>query len=83
VISVRKNQIYHKEEAHASKLDVGMLNENFGFHCLHYSVSEASGHLKIKILNKKRQKCKVGVRTKEIQDGAKEVSDFIPLCEEI
>lgn len=51
---VRKHQKYHKEEALASKLDTALMNEDFGFHCLHYSVSEASGHLKIKILNKKR-----------------------------
>ena len=31
-----------------------MKNENFGFKCLHYSVSEASGSLKIAIKNKRK-----------------------------
>ena len=40
-------------------------NPKFGFSCLHYSVSEAAGAIKIKILNKSKTAGSVWVRTKE------------------
>jgi len=40
-------------------------NPKFGFSCLHYSVSEAAGAIKIKILNKSKAAGSVWVRTKE------------------
>lgn len=40
-----------------------MKNENFGFSCLHYSVSEGIGKVDIEILNKKRIHADVLVKT--------------------
>lgn len=37
----------------AENIDASLKNDNFGFNCLHYSVSEASGSLQIMVLNKK------------------------------
>lgn len=50
------------------------MNERFGFKCLHYSVSEASGSLKIAVLNKKRTAGKVRVVT--IDAEAKAGDDY-------
>ena len=37
----------------AENIDASLKNDDFGFNCLHYSVSEASGSLQIMVLNKK------------------------------
>ena len=47
----------------ASVLSDKQRNELYGFSCLHYSVSEASGHLKVKILNKTGKPGSIMVRT--------------------
>lgn len=52
-------------------------NPKFGFSCLHYSVSEAAGALRIKILNKTKIACSVGVRTKDGEACAQD--DYIPV----
>lgn len=44
-------------------LETGKKHKTFGFHCLHYSVSESSGYLLVKVLNKSNDNCSVGVRT--------------------
>jgi hypothetical protein len=51
--AIAKGQIMKEEHAHAKNIAESEKNPNFGFTCLHYSVSEASGHLKIEINNKK------------------------------
>ena len=51
-----------------------MKNEYFGFKCLHYSVSEASGSLKIAVLNKKKTEGSVRVIT--IDAEAKAGDDY-------
>jgi hypothetical protein len=51
-----------------------MKNEKFGFNCLHYSVSEASGNLQIMILNKK--KIEGSVRVLTIDAEAKAGEDY-------
>jgi hypothetical protein len=49
-------------------------NDNFGFSCLHYSVSEASGQIKIAIINKNKT---IGrVRACTIDQEAKAGEDF-------
>lgn len=58
-----------KEHLHAEGLDEKDKNPNFGFKCLHYSVSEASGYIRINVDNKKRTSGTVRVCT--IDDGAK------------
>jgi hypothetical protein len=54
-----------RENRKASSLKEEQKNPKFGFSCLHYSVSEAAGALKIEILNKSKQAGSVWVRTKE------------------
>ena len=51
-----------KQELKSSE-HVDNKHEDFGFPCLHYSVSEASGSLKIAITNKRGTSCAVRVRT--------------------
>ena len=47
----------------ADNLDDNQKNDEFGFNCLHYSVSEASGSIQIMILNKKKSSCRIRVCT--------------------
>jgi solute carrier family 8 (sodium/calcium exchanger) len=42
---IAKGEIMKQEHAHADLLDERVKNERFGFKCLHYSVSEASGNI--------------------------------------
>ena len=65
----------------ANKLAENLRHEEFGFNCLHYTVSESSKYLKVKIINKKKAAVSVGIRTREFEDGssAKPNKDFIPL----
>ena len=60
---IAKGEILKQEHAHAENIDDREKNPHFGFYCLHYSVSEASGTIKIKILNKTGKKGSVRVRT--------------------
>ena len=60
---VAKGQILKLEHAHAEHLDETLKNDYFGFSCLHYSVSEASGHIRIIILNKRGIACQVRATT--------------------
>ena len=64
-----------EEQISKLKLDLEKLkNENFGFKCLHYSVSEASGHITIIVLNKTGFAGRVRVKT--INDLAKAGDDY-------
>jgi len=57
-------------------------NQNFGFNCLHYSVSEASGSLSIMVINKLKTACKVRVRTIDAEAKAKTAThagDYVAL----
>lgn len=60
---IAKGEILKQEHAHAENIEEKLKNENFGFICLHYSVSEASGSLRINIVNKKGVAGKVRVLT--------------------
>jgi len=60
---VKHGEIYRKEHLMAHQLDVSKKNNLYGFTCLHYSVSESSGHLRIKMSNKTATAGRVGVRT--------------------
>jgi hypothetical protein len=51
-------------------------NDNFGFECLHYSVSESSGKLTIKVVNKKKEAA--AVRATTIDGDAKAGEDYLP-----
>jgi hypothetical protein len=56
-------------------------NPNFGFTCLHYSVSEAAGTLRIKILNKTEKAGTAMVRT--VDGDAIANDDYVPLDQRI
>ena len=71
---IAKYEVIKTEHAQADKIDDSLRNERFGFKCLHYSVSEASGSLKIAILNKKKVPGKVRVVT--IDAEAKAGDDY-------
>lgn len=49
---VAKGEIIKQEHVQAAHIDDAEKNEHFGFRCLHYSVSEASGSIRIHVLNK-------------------------------
>ena len=63
--AIAKNEVFRSENAHAEFLEDKVKNENFGFKCLHYSVSESSGTLQIHVQNKKGTAGRVRVRTKD------------------
>lgn len=46
---VQKGQILRRENLHASMVEAELRNPTVGFYCLHYSVSEGSGYLLVKI----------------------------------
>jgi solute carrier family 8 (sodium/calcium exchanger) len=71
---VAKGEILRKEHLHADGFDEKEKNPNFGFKCLHYSVSEASGSIRILIDNKKRTAGTVRVCT--IDAEAKAGDDY-------
>lgn len=68
-IKVGKGEKLKLEHAHADKLDDNEVNENYGFRCLQYSVSEACGTLEVTVNNKKRVAGSVRIAT--VEDGAK------------
>ena len=69
-----KGEIFKQEHRHAEHIEEHLKNESFGFKCLHYSVSEASGHIQIMILNKKG--VSTAVHAKTIDAEAKAGDDF-------
>ena len=75
--AVAKYAVLRRENKQASTLSAAQRNDFFGFSCLHYSVSEASGSLKIKILNKSGKPGSVMFRT--IDGEAKGGTDYKPL----
>jgi len=52
--AIAKGEVFKRENALAENMDDNEKNPDFGFNCLHYSVSEASGILQVMILNKKK-----------------------------
>jgi len=42
---ISKGEVYKKQELLAENLGENLKNPEFGFQCLHYSVSEAAGRL--------------------------------------
>lgn len=63
----------------ADSIDEKLKNSDFGFQCLHYSVSEASGSICIQVLNKKLKASKVLVKT--VDDQAKAGEDYQELIQ--
>jgi len=60
---VAKHEIYKAEHVSADALDEKDKNANFGFRCLHYSVSESSKFIEIHVLNKTKRAGSVKVMT--------------------
>ena len=73
---INKNEIYRFESNHSKHLASEHRHEDFGFNCLNFAVSESSGFIKVKVHNKKKATCEIGVRTVLIPDGAKPGKDF-------
>lgn len=76
---IKKGQQYRKEHVQASSFDQNMKNDNFGFKCLHMSVSESIDKCRIQVINKHKTEGEVGVRTRD--DTATANDDFIPINE--
>lgn len=73
--NIAKGQILKEEHSHADHLDVSLKNEFFGFKCLHYSISEASGTLRVVVCNKKGIASRVRIVTEDAE--AKSGHDYV------
>lgn len=71
---VVKGMKYMNEEAYAKELKSSELNKNCGFPCLHYSVSEGAGTLKVEVVKKCSGSLRVGVKT--VDDTANAGEDY-------
>mmetsp|Transcript_13616 Transcript_13616/g.23178 ORF Transcript_13616/g.23178 Transcript_13616/m.23178 type:complete len:475 (-) Transcript_13616:216-1640(-) len=76
-----KGEVFRQEHRHAEHIEDHLKNDSFGFKCLHYSVSEASGHIQIMIINKRKVAGKVLVKTLDAE--AKAGEDYEELVEEL
>jgi solute carrier family 8 (sodium/calcium exchanger) len=72
---------HQQEEKLAKDEGDGELNPKIGFKCLHYSVVESSGSIKITLIKKCDEAMTFGVRTKD--DTAKVVEDYNALDKQI
>lgn len=72
--AIAKGEVMKAEHEHAEFLEEKFKNGDFGFNCLHYSVSEASGSLKVMVINKRGVACSVRVVTQDAE--AKGGEDF-------
>lgn len=61
----------------ADTLEEHQRNPDFGFPCLHYSVSEGAGMLRVKITNKTGKEVSIGVRTVDAE--ATSPKDYIAI----
>lgn len=80
-IAVGKGEKLKLEHAHADKLAASEVNENYGFRCLQYSVSEACDKLEVTVNNKKRTAgsvriCTVGGEAKGGPANSTEKRDY-------
>lgn len=64
---VAKGEIVKLQHLKAENIDASERNAEFGFVCLHYSVSEASGSLRIHVENKSKKECRVRVCTEDAE----------------
>lgn len=77
--AIAKGQIMRRENKQATQLMDEQKNPHFGFSCLHYSVSEAAGALRIKVTNKSKRAGVVYVRT--VDGDATADQDYRPIDE--
>lgn len=69
---IAKGEVIKLEHAHASNLEDKDRNVYFGFKCLHYSVSEGSGSIRVFIENKKSVAGAIRVKTIDAEATAGE-----------
>lgn len=62
---IAKGEIVKDELLRAEDIAESERNPHFGFQCLHYSVSESSGHIRINVVNKQGVACSVRVKTED------------------
>ena len=74
---VAKGEKLKLEHAHAEHIDEKLKNPDYGFKCLHYSVSESSGHIKIHVIKKTSGAGRVRVATVDAE--AKAGEDYEPV----
>lgn len=79
--AVAKGAVLRRENKSADLLQDHQKNPNFGFSCLHYSVSEAAGKIRIKVINKSKQASQIRVRT--VDGDALAGEDYEPIDEKI
>ena len=79
--AVSKGATIRRENKSADLIEDHQKNPNFGFSCLHYSVSEAAGALRIKIINKNKEAGEICVRT--VDGDAVAEDDYYPIDEPI
>jgi len=70
--AIAKGEVMKQEHEHAEFLEEKFKNQDYGFNCLHYSVSEASGSLKVMVVNKKGTAGSVRVVTQDAEAKAGE-----------
>jgi len=67
---IAKGEVFKRENTLAKGLDEKSKHELFGFNCLHYSVSEASGTLNVMVLNKAKGPARVRFTTVDAEAQA-------------
>jgi hypothetical protein len=75
--AIAKGEVVRQEHEHADLIEDKFKNDEFGFNCLHYSVSEASGVLKVMVVNKRGVAGKVRVVTQDAEAKAGEDFEFV------
>ena len=75
--AIAKGEIIKMEHLSSDAIQDKYKNENFGFKCLHYSVSEAAGKLRIYITNKKNVATSVRVATVDAEAQAGDDFDAV------
>lgn len=74
---IAKGEYFKAELSHADSVDDRNKNPDFGFKCLHYSVSESSESLQIAVYNKTKKTCRVRVKTVDAEAKAGEDFDAL------
>ena len=75
--AIEKGAVIRRQHKQAEELEENVRNPDVCFPCLHYSVSEGAGMLRVKIQNKSGNKFSVGVRTVDAE--ATSPKDYIAI----
>ena len=77
--AIAKGTIIRTQNKSATEIQEKDRNRLFGFPCLHYSVSEGAGMIKVKVVNKSKAAGSVHVKSRG--DTATEGEDYVPVDE--